>query len=157
MMRPYICGPLTELPISIQAEVKEFYSRLAGACSRMLGVRAFVPHEHYDPVKMSEFTPRQIDDAERRIVTTETSVLVVVTLFGPTWGGGIEVEMANQAHVPAILICDKTRLEQRLVSRLLRGNPAFEEGGILSCESQNDAVKALELALEVLWARGALK
>ena len=99
----YICGPLTELPISQQVAVKGFYSRIADAIGRSFGIRAFVPHEHFDPIKHADFLDREVDKAERDQVCNKTSVLVVVAI-APSWGGGIEVEMANHSEVPVILI-----------------------------------------------------
>lgn len=106
--RPYICGPLTELPLHEQDVVKRIYSELADVCERAIGVRAFVPHEHYDPIKHAHFLPYQVDAAERRQVCEYTSVLIVFT-FAPSWGGGIEVEMAHRSGVPIFLICERTK------------------------------------------------
>jgi len=41
-------------------------------------------------------------------VCEETSLLIVVAIT-PSWGGGIEVEMANKDHVPAIILCEKEK------------------------------------------------
>lgn len=119
----YICGALTELSAEDQAWVKDFYRQIADLCEAVLGIRGFVPHEHYDPVKHANFSPPEVDEAERHQVCQYTSVLIVVTV-APSWGGGIEVEMANQSGVPVILVCDREKLKQRKISRLLRGNPA---------------------------------
>ena len=116
----YVCGPLTELSPEVQQTVKKFYSDIADVCTKILGVRAFVPHEHFDPIKHAGFSPEEVDRAERDQVCNKTSVLIVVTSSGPSWGGGIEVEMAREAGVPVIILC----LNDKKVSRLLRGNPA---------------------------------
>ncbi|HRH23899.1 MAG TPA: hypothetical protein PK295_04720, partial [Candidatus Magasanikbacteria bacterium] len=96
---PYICGPLTELDPKDHARIKILYSQLGDVCERVLGVRAFVPHEHYDPIIHASYTPQQIDAAERTQVCENTSLLVVVA-EAPSWGGGIEVEMAWRSNVP---------------------------------------------------------
>ncbi len=137
---PYVCGPLTELPAGEQSPAKEFYKEIADVCAETLGVRAFVPHEHYDPVVNPDFTPKQVDEAERRQVCQRTSVLIVVAI-APSWGGGIEVEMARQSNVPIIILCEKEKLEQRKISRLLRGNPGVKM--IIPYSSRKQALLSL--------------
>ena len=141
---PYVCGPLTELTPERQVEVKKFYQDIADLCAKVLGARAFVPHEHYDPKIHASFTPREVDEAERKQVCEKTSVLIVFT-EAPSWGGGIEVEMAYRSNVPIILLCEKKRLEERKISRLLRGNPGIV--ATLVYESFNQALALLEAAL----------
>lgn len=53
---PYVCGPLTELLPDEQKSVKLFYQHIADVCEKAIGTRAFVPHEHYDPIKHASFT-----------------------------------------------------------------------------------------------------
>jgi hypothetical protein len=120
----YVCGPLTELNRKIVKKVKFFYERIGDVCEEVLGKRAFVPHEHFDPIKSPQFTPAEVDTAERDQVCNKTSVLIVVAI-APSWGGGIEVEMARQNNVPVVLLCEKKKLRKRKISRLLRGNSAI--------------------------------
>jgi hypothetical protein len=118
---PYICGALTDLPEDMKLPVKRLYEQLADVCELALGLRAFVPHEHYDPIEHGDFTPTQVDEAERHQLRTMTSLLVVVAVI-PTWGGGIEVEMANRYGVPVIILKPK----EKRISRLLLGNAAIK-------------------------------
>jgi len=101
---PYVCGPLTELSIGIQKSVKSFYVHIADACKQVIGRRAFVPHERYDPIKYPDFSPAEIDRVEREQVCEKTSLLVVAAI-APSWGGGIEVEMAYRSNVPVLILC----------------------------------------------------
>lgn len=144
----YICGPLTELPLEEQAAAKKLYEDAAEVVRQVTGMRAFVPHEHYDPVKHADFSPKQVDAAERRQVSEETSVLIVFAL-APSWGGGIEVEIANDHDVPGLLFCERKKLEARKISRLLRGNPAFKK--LSAFDSYDDALKQLEIALREMF------
>ena len=121
----YVCGPLTELENEKRMSIKRFYQKIGDACEETTGSRAFVPHEHFDPIKHSHFTPRQVDETERDQVCNKTSILIVVAV-APSWGGGIEVEMANQNNVPVILLCERKKLRAKQISRLLRGNPAVK-------------------------------
>ncbi|MBI4101337.1 MAG: hypothetical protein HY443_00025 [Candidatus Nealsonbacteria bacterium] len=140
----YVCGPLTELSAEEQARAKAFYVQLADVCQETTGVRAFVPHEHYDPVLHANFTPSQVDEAERRQVCEGSSLLLVVAL-APSWGGGIEVEMANRSGVPVIVLCEQEKLDQRRISRLLRGNPAVRK--IISYRDPAEALEKLRSEL----------
>lgn len=119
---PYICGPLTELSADLRAEVKDLYTALGDICQEVLGARAFVPHENYDPIRHAHYTPQEIDQVERVQVCEKTSVLIVVAVE-PSWGAGIEVEMANRSDVPVIVFKDASRK----LSRLLLGNPGVRE------------------------------
>ena len=136
----YICGPLTELLPEEQGRIKRFYARIADLFEELTGVRAFVPHEHYDPVVNPNPTPAQVDAAERKQVCENSSMLVVVA-EAPSWGGGIEVEMARTNGVPVVLLCDREKLAQRKISRLLRGNPAVVK--ILEHDNEEDALSQL--------------
>jgi len=137
---PYICGPLTELAADLQIEVKDLYTALGDICLEILGVRAFVPHENYDPIKHAHYTPKQIDAVERNQVCQKTSVLVVVAVE-PSWGAGIEVEMANRSDVPVIVFKDASRK----LSRLLLGNPGVRE--VIEYEQLEDIKNLLREAL----------
>ena len=137
---PYICGLLTELDPPQQGRVKGFYERIADICAEVLGKRAFVPHEHYDPVKHASFAPQDVDAAERRQVCEQTSHLIVVPV-APSWGGGIEVEMAHRSGVPVVIVAERAKLDARKVSRLLLGNPAVSK--VIAYESEDDALKQL--------------
>ncbi|MFA4998853.1 MAG: hypothetical protein WC514_02425 [Candidatus Paceibacterota bacterium] len=137
---PYICGPLTELPLKRQISVKRFYESIANAWERKFGKRPFVPHEHYDPQKHAHYTPAQVYEAEREQVCERTSLLIVVAV-GPSWGGGIEVEMAYESDVPAAILCEREKLRQRKISRLLRGNPAIKY--TIDYESEEEAIREL--------------
>lgn len=145
---PYVCGALTELPKRRQEELKNFYSKIADVCGEVLGVRAFVPHEHYDPIKNASYTPEDVDRAERRQVCELTNLLIVATI-APSWGGGIEVEMAHRNNVPIILLCQKRKFEQRKISRLLRGSPAVR--GIILYRTKEEALRELEEAINDLF------
>lgn len=137
---PYVCGPLTELPPEEQEGVKQFYTDIADICEAIRGHRAFVPHEHYDPVKNANFTPPQVDAAERHQVCDLTSLLIIVAI-APSWGGGIEDEMARTNDVPAVLLADAKKLANGKISRLLRGNAAIMK--IIAYEDEADALHQL--------------
>ena len=141
----YICGPLTELSEQEQKSVKSFYSRIADVCEGAAGKRAFVPHEHFDPIKHPSFLPAEVDRVERNQVCNLTSVLIVVAI-APSWGGGIEVEMANNNKIPVIILHQKGKG----ISRLLRGNPAVAE--IVAYGSEEEALNLLKNKIKTICA-----
>lgn len=144
----YVCGPLTELPPEQREAIKIFYGQIADLCQHITGQRAFVPHEHYDPIKHASFTPQQVDAAERRQVCECTSCLIVVPVAA-SWGGGIEVEMAYRSQIPVLLLCEREKLEQKKISRLLRGNPAVVAE--ISYVSREKALDMLEKELREIF------
>jgi len=141
----YICGPLTELSPEKQQQVKNFYVKLADICKEVIGIRAFVPHEHYDPILHASYTPVQVDVAERKQISELTSLLLVVAI-DPSWGGGIEVEIANRSGIPVVVLCERLKLEQRKISQLLLGNPAVIS--MIPYDSEEDAIRKLREELK---------
>ena len=137
--RAYICGPLTELELGLADEIKLLYSRLADVCKQALGIRAFVPHEHYDPIKHAHFTPKDVYQNEKRQVTEQTNLLVVVAVC-PTWGGGMEVGWCDDCNIPIVLLKPKKN-----VSRLLRGCPGIK--ATIEFDSAEEAVEKFRSAL----------
>ena len=141
--QPYICGALTELAPEIQEGVKRLYTQLADICMEEIGIRAFVPHEHFDPILHADYTPQDVNAFERSQVCERTSCLVVVAIE-PTWGGGIEVEMAHRSGVPVIVL----KPEHKKLSRLLLGNPAIHQ--VVEYSSFQDALSCFREAVRRL-------
>jgi len=137
----YICGPLTELPVDLQKLARDFYTSIADFCEEVINKRAFVPHEHYDPKKHFNFSPADVDKAERKQVCENTSLLIVVAI-APSWGGGIEVEMACRSNVPVIILCEKGKK----ISHLLLGNPSVRH--VIFYQGPTDALRQLRKCLE---------
>jgi hypothetical protein len=117
---PYICGPLTELPYELKGPTRKFYESLADVCQEETGKRAFVPHEHYDPIKHANFSITEVYQGEKKQVCEKTSLLIVVAI-APSWGGGIEVGMADANNIPIIIL----HPTDKIVSRLLLGIPSI--------------------------------
>jgi hypothetical protein len=86
-----------------------------------VGLRAYLPHRVSDPVAAAHLDPRTVYDIDRAHVTASR---VVVAYAGiPSFGVGIEVELAREHGIPVVLVCER----ERTVSRLLLGNPAVVE------------------------------
>ncbi|TMC07594.1 MAG: hypothetical protein E6J35_00880 [Chloroflexi bacterium] len=111
----YVSGALTALDDG--ARMRLFYELLAEVVESV-GLRAYLPHRVTDPVAAAHLEPRAVYDIDRAHVT---SARVVVAYAGiPSFGVGIEVELAREHAVPVVLVVER----ERTVSRLLLGNPA---------------------------------
>ena len=114
----YISGALTA--VDDAARTRLFYE-LLGEVVASTGLRAYLPHRFTDPVTAAELEPRAVYDIDRAHVTASR---VVVAYAGiPSFGVGIEVELAREHGIPVILVVER----DRPVSRLLLGNPAVVE------------------------------
>ena len=114
----YVSGALTSLEDG--ARTRLFYELLAEVVEGA-GLRAYLPHRVTDPVTTAHLDPRAVYDIDRAHVTGSR---VVVAYAGiPSFGVGIEVELAREHSIPVILVVER----DRTVSRLLLGNPAVVE------------------------------
>src|SRR5437867_11348423 len=114
----YVSGALTSLEDG--ARTRLFYELLAEVVESA-GLRAYLPHRVTDPVTASHLDPRAVYDIDRAHVTGSR---VVVAYAGiPSFGVGIEVELARERGIPVILVAER----ERPISRLLLGNPAVVE------------------------------
>jgi hypothetical protein len=114
----YISGALTALDDAPRTKLfYEVLAEIAGAA----GLRAYLPQRVSDPVAAAHLDPRAVYEIDRAHVT---SAAVVVAYAGiPSFGVGIEVELAREHAVPVIIVAER----DRPISRLLLGNPAVVE------------------------------
>ncbi len=116
----YIGGALTGIPEAELQKLREFYDRIGEICQRILGLPSYVPHRYGDPLIMSKLSPEEIDQMDR---TAVTRCKVMVSYVGlPSLGVGIEIEIANHAYKPTILIFKRGTK----ISRLALGNPGVK-------------------------------
>ena len=114
----YVSGALTALEEG--ARMRLFYELLAEVVESA-GLRAYLPQRVSDPLTAAHLEPRAVYDIDRAHVT---AARVVVAYAGiPSFGVGIEVELAREHAVPVVLVVER----DRTVSRLLLGNPAVVE------------------------------
>src|SRR5438270_10837476 len=112
----YISGALTALEDA--PRTKLFYELLA-EIAEASGLRAYLPHRVTDAVAAAHLDPRSVYEIDRAHVT---SAVVLIAYAGiPSFGGGIEVELAREHSVPVIVVAER----ERPISRLLLGNPAL--------------------------------
>jgi hypothetical protein len=133
----YVSGALTAPPDG--ARLRLFYELLAEVVESV-GLRAYLPHRVTGPVAAAPLEPRAVYDIDRAHVT---SARVVVAYAGiPSFGVGIEVELAREHAVPVVLVVER----DRTVSRLLLGNPAVVD--VVRFADLDGLRRALAAALE---------
>jgi hypothetical protein len=114
----YVSGALTALEDA--PRTKLFYEVLA-EIAEAAGLRAYLPHRVTDPVAAAHLDPRAVYEIDRAHVT---GAAVVIAYAGiPSFGVGIEVELAREHGIPVIVVAER----DRPVSRLLLGNPAVAD------------------------------
>jgi hypothetical protein len=114
----YISGALTALEDA--PRTKLFYELLA-EIAQTAGLRPYLPHRVTDPVTAAHLDPRAVYEIDRAHVT---AAVVLVAYAGiPSFGVGIEVELAREHGIPVIVVAER----DRPISRLLLGNPAVVE------------------------------
>ena len=111
----YISGALTALADGARTRV--FYELLAEIVSDC-GLQPYLPHRSTDPIAAHDLDPRSVYDIDRARVAR--SGLVIAYAGMPSFGVGIEVEIAREHGIPVILVAER----DRTVSRILLGSPA---------------------------------
>ncbi|MDP9275873.1 MAG: hypothetical protein M3O99_09820 [Chloroflexota bacterium] len=114
----YISGALTALDDA--PRTKLFYEILA-EIAEAAGLRAYLPHRVSDPIGASDLDARAVYEIDRAHVTVAAVVIAYAGI--PSFGVGIEVELAREHAVPVIIVAER----DRAISRLLLGNPAVVE------------------------------
>lgn len=111
----YISGALTALADGARTRV--FYELLAEIVSDC-GLQPYLPQRSTDPIAAPDLDPRSVYDIDRARVAC--AVLVIAYAGTPSFGVGIEVEIAREHGIPVILVAER----DRTVSRILLGSPA---------------------------------
>ena len=111
----YISGALTAIADGARARV--FYELLAEIVTDC-GLRPYLPHRATDPVAAPDLDPRSVYEIDRARISR--SGLVIAYAGTPSFGVGIEVEIARERGIPVILVAER----DRAVSRILLGSPA---------------------------------
>ncbi|MEA2661168.1 MAG: hypothetical protein QOH08_740 [Chloroflexota bacterium] len=111
----YISGALTAIADGARARV--FYELLAEIVSDC-GLRPYQPHQTTDPIAAPDLDPRSVYDIDRARVAR--AGLLIAYAGTPSFGVGIEVEIARERGIPVILVAER----DRTVSRILLGSPA---------------------------------
>jgi hypothetical protein len=114
----YISGALTALDDA--PRIKLFYEVLA-EIAEAAGLRPYLPHRVTDPVTAAHLDPRAVYEIDRSHIA---GAGVLVAYAGiPSFGVGIEVELAREHDVPVVIVAER----ERPISRLLLGNPAVAD------------------------------
>lgn len=114
----YISGALSSLG---EGALGRLFYELLGEIVGEAGLTAYLPHRHTDPVAAPDLAPQAVYEVDRRRVSAARVLVVYAGL--PSFGVGIEVEIAREHGVPVILVVER----DRPVSRMLLGSPAVAE------------------------------
>ncbi len=118
MNEVYISGALTALADGARTRV--FYELLAEIVSDC-GLEPYLPHRATDPVAAPDLDPRSVYEIDRARVAR--AGLVIAYAGTPSFGVGIEVEIAREHGIPVILVAER----DKTISRILLGSPAVVE------------------------------
>ena len=132
----YISGALTG--IDNQESIKAFYESIGLLCQE-LGLNAYVPHLHTDPVKHPHVTPDQVFTKDKNQVIN--SDLLIAYIGYPSFGVGMEIAYAETKNIPTILLYEK----DKTVSRFPRGIP--HKIAEIQFEDYEDALNQLRKVL----------
>ncbi len=114
----YVSGALTAVEDANRTKLfYELLAEIAGAAN----LRAYLPHRVTDPVMAAQLDPRAVYEIDRAHVTAAAVVIAYAGI--PSFGVGIEVELAREHGIPVIVVAER----DRPISRLLLGNPAVVE------------------------------
>lgn len=114
-------GALTGLGYDDLRYASNLYDRVQALCER-LGIDCYLPGKSV--TTPSKGIPHhKVWKIDYEKVSGSSAVIAYVGL--PSTGVGAEIEMARQAEVPIILVCEEDR--QEAVSRLVLGNPRVKD------------------------------
>src|SRR5206468_11068672 len=114
----YVSGALTAIDDAPRTRL--FYELLA-EIAEAARLRAYLPHRVTDPMAAAHLDPRAVYEIDRAHVT---GAAVLIAYAGiPSFGLGLEGELAREHGVPVMVVAER----DRPISRLLLGNPAVVE------------------------------
>ena len=142
----YISGGLTGLADAARTRV--FYELLAEIASES-GLQPYLPHRSTDPVAAPDLDPRSVYEIDRARVAR--SALMIAYAGSPSFGVGIEVEIAREHGIPVILVAER----ERTISRILLGSPAvvdivrFSDLAVLRHALRDAIARAMRIGPEI--------
>ncbi len=129
----YISGALTGL--ENPDNQKRFYERIASLCEE-IGLEAYLPHKHTDPVNHPYISPQEVFERDRRAVRKADLVIAYVGI--PSLGVGMELAYAEVFDIPVILLAE----EDRKISRFVLGIPNVK--GVVRFKTREEALEKLK-------------
>ncbi|HEV2439069.1 MAG TPA: hypothetical protein VGX97_03320 [bacterium] len=115
-LRAYMSGALTGLNDEARQRQLERYELIQRTCAAE-GYDCYCPHQHSDPVRDQHMTPAEVHQLDSTNV--RNSDLIIADCTEPSFGVGIEAQMADEDETPILLIAQ----QGKKVSRLIRGIP----------------------------------
>ncbi|HEX2058979.1 MAG TPA: hypothetical protein VHI71_11500 [Actinomycetota bacterium] len=118
-LNAYFASSLTTLSDEERATVERISEIVDAACTRH-GIELYRPGSHSDPIKHPDISASDVYFTDRdRVVKSD---LVIHLADFPSTGAGEELDMAQNALIPILLL----RHSSRRMSRMVAGIPAFK-------------------------------
>ncbi len=121
-LRVYLSGALTGLSDEARQRQIERYELIQQTCA-VEGYDCYCPHQCSDPVRDQDMTPAEVHQLDSANV--RDSDLIIADCTEPSFGVGIEAQMADDDETPILLIAQ----QGKKVSRLIRGIPNVIKSG----------------------------
>ena len=115
-LRVYLSGALTDLNEKARQRQLERYELIQRVCMAEV-YEWYCPHQHSDPVRNADMLPTKVHALDSANV--RDSDLVIADCTEPSFGVGIEAQMADCNATPILLIAQ----QGKKISRLMRGIP----------------------------------
>lgn len=123
VLRAYLATALTGLQGPERAEVFQASDCIGTVCEQ-LGFALYQPRLKTDPVEHSEVDPRDVYLTDReRVVTSD---LVIALCIQPSFGVGIEIQLAAGAGVPVVLLSKQGISLSKMVTGGLGNNHVIQ-------------------------------
>jgi transcriptional regulator with XRE-family HTH domain len=117
--RAYLASALTGLSGESRELVISAHTEIRRACTS-LGMTVYDPMEHTDPINFSEVSAGDVFLADRREVLSSDVLLALIT--EPSFGEGMELELARSTLLPVLLIVDG----DKSLSKMVLGAPGVK-------------------------------
>jgi len=123
--------------------LKKFYEDIGAIC-RQFDMNPYIPHQHTDPERHPNITPRQVFERDYKQILKSDLIIAYVGM--PSLGVGSEIMMsAEEGNIPIILLHEKGRK----VSRMARGHPAVIDE--IAFTDYSDALSQLQRRLKKMF------
>lgn len=138
---PFISGSVHGLRLKRRLAVEGLYESMDESCELVLGVRAFLPHRHFNPGNFHNPTPAKVYDVIGTQLKYRTSHLIVV---GEVLDGseGALVALAAEGEIPMLfLLPGKAEVSPYIEGLVIR---FAVEACFVNYSSYPDAIDKLE-------------
>jgi hypothetical protein len=145
----YMSGSLTGLSPEERGPVLGFYEDIAQLADRH-GIDLYLPHQHTDPVKDADVTPRQVFEMDKaRVLGSE---LMITELSRDSLGVGAEIAYCDVNNIPMIFLSSPEAYKRIRGIRIDRKSLEVEVlKAVILYETHEEALEKLDGFLSGNW------